>query len=202
MDLEREGNGRIVGVLLLAGASRRFGADKRLATLADGTPIAVACARALRPAVDLLLAVLREQDEHLAARLGAEDVHPVVNPAPAQGLGGSVARGVAASRNAAGWVVLPGDLPKVSSASCAAVAGVLRSGGLLAAPFCRGRRGHPVGFAARFGPELACLRGPVGARTLLAAHAARLQAIEVEDEGIFMDVDTPAALRRLERVPR
>ena len=39
---------RIVGLLLAAGQGRRFGADKLMQALADGTPVAVAAARALK----------------------------------------------------------------------------------------------------------------------------------------------------------
>ena len=41
---------RIVGLLLAAGHGRRFGGDKLLQPLADGTPVAVAAARALKAA--------------------------------------------------------------------------------------------------------------------------------------------------------
>ena len=64
--------GEIVGILLAAGRGTRFGSDKRLYPLSDGTPMAVAAARNLRPACDRLIAVLRPDSETLAGLLAAE----------------------------------------------------------------------------------------------------------------------------------
>ena len=77
----------------------------------------------------------------------------------------------------------------------------LAAGSALVAPFHHGQRGHPVGFAAEFGPELLSLRGDAGARDLLARHASALTRLDVDDPGILIDVDTPGDLR-LERAPR
>jgi len=46
------------GILLAAGFSRRFGANKLLHPLADGIPIALAAARRLRAALPEVLAVV------------------------------------------------------------------------------------------------------------------------------------------------
>ena len=56
----------------------------------------------------------------------------------------------------------------------------------------RGRRGHPVGFAAELYSELVLLTGDDGARRVVARYPAFGQ--EVPDVGVLMDVDTPADL--------
>ena len=56
-----------------------------------------------------------------------------------------------------------------------------------------GRRGHPVGFAAELYSELAQLRGDEGARRLVARYPAH--AVEVDDPGVLVDIDTTADLR-------
>ncbi|MGH8772938.1 MAG: NTP transferase domain-containing protein, partial [Burkholderiales bacterium] len=56
----------IAGVLLAAGASSRFGSNKLLHPLPDGTPIAVAAGRNLKRAVEDAFAVVRSHDEALA----------------------------------------------------------------------------------------------------------------------------------------
>lgn len=186
----------IAGVLLLAGASRRYGADKRWALLADGTPVALAAARALAPAVDALVAVLREDDAALAELLHCEGALTVGNGAPERGMGHSIALGVGSAAGAEGWLLMPGDLPWVQAPTCRAVADRLRTGEALVAPECAGRRGHPVGFGRQFGPALRGLGGERAGGDLLRRHGAALCLLPVDDEGIWMDVDRPEDLRR------
>ena len=188
---------RIVGILLAAGLGRRFGAHKLLVPLADGTPLAVAAACALRHAVNDVLAVVRPGDVELAALLRAEDVRIVECPQAERGMGHSLGAGVAASPDAAGWVIALADMPYIKDATIAGVARAVAAGALMAAPFHRNRRGHPVGFNAGLYAELVALQGDRGARELLARHARALTRIDVDDAGILLDVDTPADLARV-----
>ena len=59
----------------------------------------------------------------------------------------------------------------------------------------RGRRGHPVGFAAELFSELIALTGDEGARRLVARYPA--QAVDVDDPGVLIDIDTVADLTAL-----
>jgi molybdenum cofactor cytidylyltransferase len=69
------------------------------------------------------------------------------------------------------------------------VARALASGAAIAAPLYRGRRGHPVGFAREFFPQLLQLSGDQSARAILQAHAARMKAILTTDAGVLCDID-------------
>ena len=64
--------GSIVGILLAAGASRRFGADKLTHSLPNGDLVAVRACRNLLAGTDSVLAVVRPGSEQLAALLQAE----------------------------------------------------------------------------------------------------------------------------------
>lgn len=184
----------IAGILLAAGRGTRFGGNKLLAPLADGTPLVLAAARALLGAVSSVLVVVRPDDRKLAALLTAEGVRIVECPQADQGMGHSLAAGVAASSVADAWLIALGDMPYIKVATHACVRDALATGALLAAPFYRGRRGHPVGFGAGLRTELQALHGDAGARELLARHSARLLRLDVDDPGILTDVDTPADL--------
>lgn len=188
--------GRIVGVLLAAGQGRRFGGDKLLHPLEDGTPMAVAAARHLKAACPCCVAVLRPEQAVLGGLLAAEGLEIVACPRAADGMGHSLAAGVAASREAAGWLVALADMPFIRPATLRQVAGALEAGAALAAPFMDGRRGHPVGFAARWREALRALDGDAGARDILRSHGALLARIETHDPGVLRDVDTPADLRQ------
>lgn len=118
------------------------------------------------------------------------------------GMGDSIAAAVRATRAAAGWLVLPGDLPLVGAATLRAVAAALaREATDAVQPVFEGRRGHPVGFAAACGDALAALAGPQGAASVIAQAGARgrLARIEVDDPGIEIDIDTLQDLARAEQ---
>ena len=182
------------GILLAAGQGKRFGADKLLHPLADGTPLALAAARQLQAALPHSIAVVADTEGELARHLAWLGLQVVANPQAAQGMGTSIACGVAASSTARGWVIALADMPWVPPAVIRAVADTLAQGAAIAAPACRGRRGHPVGFAACHGAALQQLRGDAGARGILAAHRASLQLIETAEQGVLLDIDVPASL--------
>jgi molybdenum cofactor cytidylyltransferase len=187
-------DGRVAGVLLAAGAATRFGADKLLHPLADGTPIAARSARVLAAALPASLAVVREAQSDLARLLRAEGLTTVVCPAARSGMGASLGCGVGAAPDAAGWVICLADMPFVRASTIAAVAQALRDGAAIAAPFHAGRRGHPVGFDRRFRDALQGLDGDAGARGLLAAHSGQVVRIDTDDAGVLADVDRPGDL--------
>lgn len=189
---------RIAGVLLAAGSGARFGGHKLLAPWRDGAAVAVAAARHLIDALPDCVAVLRPGDEILASLLAAEGLRIVVNPNADDGMGTSLACGVAAAE-ADGWVIALADMPAIRRATIQAVAEALAAGAPLAAPAYHGQRGHPIGFARRFRAALAALDGDRGGRDILAQHADELRLIEVDDPGVLVDIDSAADITAKER---
>lgn len=116
------------------------------------------------------------------------------------GMGDSIAAAVRATPDAAGWLILPGDLPLVRPETLRAVAGALAGRARAVQPQYRGERGHPVGFSAGCGAQLAALRGPLGASSILKAMRAidAVAELAVDDVGIVTDIDTPEALAAAE----
>ncbi|HEX6137811.1 MAG TPA: nucleotidyltransferase family protein [Casimicrobiaceae bacterium] len=191
----------IVGILLAAGRATRFGSDKLLAPLANapadlaaGTPVGIAAARHLVAAVPDSIAVVRAQEDVLAKRLRASGLRIVVCADADDGMGASLACGVAAARDADGWVIALADMPWIAPVTIRAVVDALAAGADIAVPAFDGERGHPVGFARRHYDALAVLRGDAGARALLRSHPHRVALLDVDDPGILRDVDTPADL--------
>lgn len=126
--------------------------------------------------------------------------------APHPGMGDSIAaavRATRATRGAAGWLVLPGDLPLVLPETLQAVAARLAAHAVVL-PQYHGQRGHPVGFAADCGDALAALSGEHGAAAIVQGQAAagRVLALELDDAGIVTDIDTMADLARAEQLVR
>lgn len=116
-----------------------------------------------------------------------------------QGMGTSIATGVAATPDAAGWLVLPGDLPLIQPQSLCTVAAALAQHPVVL-PWVDGQRGHPVGFGRACREALLALRGEQGARAVVQQH--RAHALVLSDIGCITDVDTPALLRQAEQQAR
>ena len=154
--------------------------------------MAVVAATHLRAACDRLIVVLRPGSEALVELLKPVDCETVVCPEADAGMGHSLAAGVRAAPEAAGWVVALADMPYISPTSHQAVAMALRAGARLATSEFNGRRGHPVGFAGQWLPELLALTGDHGGKSILAAHPLALVRCPVDDAGVLRDIDRPA----------
>jgi molybdenum cofactor cytidylyltransferase len=111
-----------------------------------------------------------------------------------RGMGATLASGVRASKEAAGWIVALADMPYVRVETILAIERALAAGARTVAPYYAGVRGHPVGFDASCASELLALDGDCGARAVLARHVPL--RIEVDDAGILADIDTPGDLER------
>lgn len=179
-----------------AGRGSRFGGPRhKLEQPLDGSTV-LACTvnnaiRSQLPVVVLTTAALAPLVTGLLAR---RDVVVLSEAEAARGMGATIATGVSERSGAPGWLVLPGDMPRVRPDTLLAVASALEHHPVAYAQY-RGRRGHPVAFAAELYSELIQLNGDDGARRVLLRYPAHGQ--DVEDPGVLQDVDTPADLAAL-----
>ena len=197
-----------VVVVLAAGQGSRFGGAARqlghklAQVFAGSTVIGSTLSNVLRSGLSLVVVTTEELQPLVAAFVPPDDV--VLLPAVGSdgvdlplGMGYSIAAGVSARAHASGWVVLPADMPMIQPESVRAVAGAMPQHPVVYAQH-RGRRGHPVGFAAELYSELALLSGDDGARRLVARYPAH--GVELPDVGVLMDLDTEADLQALRTV--
>jgi molybdenum cofactor cytidylyltransferase len=188
------------GLLLAAGRGTRFDPSGRLLKLLSHTSrgplggdcLAAAAARTLIASLPRVIAVVRPADSdaqrQLHAILRSEGCVLAVCDDADAGISASIACGVRTAEQARGWVVALADMPAILPSTVRAVALALPEGALTAAPVYQGQRGHPVGFAASFRPQLLALTGDTGARELLVSCPPQL--IAVNDPGVVYDVDT------------
>ena len=187
----------IVGILLAAGSSRRFGSAKLLHRLPDGIPMAVVAARRLRQSCDRTIAVVQPGSNSLEELLAEEGVDVVVSRESILGMGHSLAAGIRASSIASAWIIALADMPYIEAATYQYVAMALRNGASIAAPEFNGLRGHPVGFAGHWYARLSALNGDEGARSILVTNPEDILLLPVRDPGILRDVDTQTDVIRL-----
>lgn len=182
----------ITCILLAAGSASRFGSQKLLARLADGRTVVEAAVGNLVAANVGQIVVVTRPDSDLIAVVEDCGCEIVINARAGEGMGTSIAAGVAATPDASGWLIALGDMPSIHPETLNAVARALRDGARIVVPVMAGRRGHPVGFSAMYLSQLRSLSGDTGAREILESEAAFIETINVDDAGIFADIDTPA----------
>ena len=103
--------------------------------------------------------------------------------------------------NLDGAVVCLGDMPLISGRHLDRLIAAfnLLEGRAIIVPTRRGKRGNPVLWSSRFFPEMAALAGDVGAKHLIGEHAELVAEVEMDDDAVLVDIDTPEALDELRR---
>jgi molybdenum cofactor cytidylyltransferase len=184
-------------IVLAAGKGSRFaGPDHKLSQELDGsTVLGTTLGNALATRYAVIVVTTAGLAELACRSVAARDV--VVLPEvgapghPSLGMGYSIACGVGASPDASGWLILPGDMPRIQTSTLQSVARQLVHHPVAYAQY-RGRRGHPVGFSSELYSELVSLSGDEGARRLTARYPAH--GVELDDAGVLLDLDTEADL--------
>lgn len=208
---------KIIGILLAAGAGIRFGGDKGLATLPDGTAMAVKSAENLRSHVDEVICVIRAEDQTLQAIFEQAGFKTVICKNAELGMSASLHQGILASLGAGvlprlqaeiclptetesgpevrGWLIALADMPLIADST---YSGIIKHIGdqQIIVPVFDQREGHPVYFPARFREDLLALKGDKGAKKLLHQFPYQVRRINVRDSGIHQDFDTKASFKR------
>jgi molybdenum cofactor cytidylyltransferase len=184
----------IGGLVLAAGASTRFGAQKQLAEL-DGLPLLEHALRAMRAApVARVVVVLGSAADEIAARVNLHGAEPLVCARWEEGQSASLACGLAELADCEAVVVTLGDQPRISpDAIRRVVAG--RNGASAVRATYKGEPGHPVLLERDLFEPLRDVSGDKGARNLLLSVPVR--DIPCDDLGGGEDVDTRAELDAL-----
>jgi len=197
----------IAAIVLAAGASSRFGTNKLLHPLTLGGVTKPLIAHSLMPWLEVFeqvtIVVGKDSNQFCndvdtaLGKLSASAINWIACEDSASGMSASLACGVRANINAAGWLIGLSDMPKLPSAAISGVFNAILEGASLAAPFCNDERGHPVGFSSYYKEDLLVLQGDTGAKQIIKRDKASLIKVNVEDNGIFVDVDTLTDLQNI-----
>jgi CTP:molybdopterin cytidylyltransferase MocA len=188
-------SGPIGGLILAAGAGRRFGSAKQLATL-GGRPLLehalLAMARAAT--VERAVVVLGADADAVLAGVERHGAVPVICAAWREGQAASLRDGVAAlAGSVEAIVVVLGDQPAIDPRAIDRVTAARDGVSVAVRASYGGRPGHPVLLERSLFEQVGALRGDQGARSLLAGAAVRIVACD--GLGSDRDVDTVEQLR-------
>lgn len=178
----------VVGVVLAAGAGRRYGGPKAFVRTPGGvTWLERTCGALLDGGCSSVVATVP-----VATEVPALDPRVTALPLRTSGQSESLAAALdlAIARGAVGVVVMLVDLPDVEASVVRRVLGAgVETDSLVRAAY-DGRPGHPVLIgSAHIAPLLATLVGDTGANVYLKAHGVEL--VECGDLATGVDVDTP-----------
>ena len=191
--------GTVTAIILAAGFSRRMGAFKPLLPL-DGQTVVGQVVSIYRDAcVADIRVVAGTSSESVRSALAGLPVACVVNPTPERGMFSSVQAGVASVPNeTSAFFVHPVDIPLVRMHTLTVLLDAAdgRSAPVIYPTF-EGRRGHPPLIDGGLRSAVLGHDGRGGLRGLLDGFEAAAREVPVADEGILLDMDTPADYRRL-----
>ena len=190
---------RIAVLILAAGQSRRMGPVNKLLAEIDGKPMVARVVEIVRASTAGPVTIVTG---HEAVRVRAAlpgNLAFVHNPDYAAGLSTSLKAGISAlPADIDGVLVCLGDMPRISPAMIDRLIAAFDpvEGREICVPTHKGKRGNPVLWGKRFLPEMAALAGDVGAKHLIGTHADLVAEVEIEEDGVLIDIDTPDALTR------
>ena len=194
MTRERSG---AAGLVLAAGAGRRFGGPKALAVL-GGERLVERCARVLAEGgCEPVVVVLGAGADAVRATAHLDTVEVVVADDWDEGMGASLRAGLAALEPtaAAAVVVALADQPLVGAEAVARLRTAWADGATAAVATYGGQPRNPVLLDRSVWSGVSrAARGDVGARGWLRAHPDAVRPVPCDGTGSPADVDTPADL--------
>lgn len=175
-----------------------MGRSKQLLPLGPKPVIRHCLDSLLAAGVQEIVVVLGMDHGGVAAAIGGMPVRTVVNADFLSDMAGSVRTGLRQTAPAAtGVLVCLADHPLVMPATIAELVGCHASDpDSILIPAYQGRRGHPTLFPR------AAIGDILSAKTLrevIAGRAGSVRPLDVADEGVVLDLDTPEDFERIRR---
>ena len=185
-------------VIAAAGFSSRMGEFKPLLPLGGQTMIAVLIGRLRAAGVEEILVVTGHNGDRLEAHLAELGVNFVRNPDYASTqMFESICLGLRGLRGCHdGVFITPGDVPLVRPET---IREMEQRAAAVVRPVYGGRQGHPVLLSAEVVPQVLRYDGTDGLRRVLRQLNDRTVRVEVPDEGVLLDADTPEEFQTLLR---
>lgn len=183
-------------ILLAAGNSSRFGSSKMLHRLGNGLSLLESTVNLYTRVFGNVTVVIRHDCDQLKVLLKSYPVTVIESPNAQEGLSQSIVVAVQAASGEGGFLIGLGDMPFAEPATLRLMKQRIQNSdrASIVAVSMGGRLGNPVWFGQSHRNELLNLSGDIGAKAILKSNPSAITTVEVEDNGIFWDVDTPSDL--------
>ncbi len=187
-------------ILLAAGQGTRMGGPNKLLLPFRGrTVLEHTLAQLLAADIGPVIVVTGHQREAVLPHLTGYAVREVFNPDYPTGMTSSIQSGVRIAEGA-GYMICLSDMPMVSTAAYKLLNDkflehLQADERAIVIPRFGSAKGNPVIFSAAYREEILQHPEPEGCRGIVQANAAHLLWVDVPDEGVLRDVDTPEDYR-------
>ena len=188
----------IAAVVLAAGMSTRMGRPKQTMPL-EGEPMLGRVLEVLRQTrVDQTVVVLGPRAGQVQKQVKMTKEKVVINPDPLKGMSESLKLGIRSVEGKADAVlVVLADQPFLMAKTVdRMIEAYHESHALVVVPVYHRQRGNPVLFDRSLYPQIMKIEGDVGAKAVVEENEDKMVAVEVDDEGVLTDLDTPLDYER------
>lgn len=118
------------------------------------------------------------------------DILHVFNEQWELGMGSTLIKGIEnLPEDAEGIAIMLGDMPFIKADTLKRLIYEFCNFKEIIVPVFKGRRGHPPIFAAKYLDEMKNIKGDIGAREIIRKYQDRVKLVEVDDEGVIIDID-------------
>ncbi len=189
----------VSGIILAAGMGSRMKTAKQLLSY-SGKPLLQHVVDSARSSnLSKIITVLGYQAEKVKNQLDLKGVESLRNQFYDTGQGSSIRVGLTVVPDHHQAVLfLLGDQPLISSQIINSILDHFQTTqSPIVIPRFHGKRGNPVLIARPLFAELYKLSGDMGGRKLFENHAEDIGYLDLDDEGIITDIDTPSDYDRL-----
>lgn len=196
-------NSRVGAIILAAGQSTRMGEPKQLLRLGQSTVLERTLENIRGAGLDEIVLVLGSSAETIRQHITAsafEALKVVVNEGYDQGMASSLREGLSIVHPQIDAVLIVlADQPFIRSETFGQIVDrYRRSEAQIVIPTYKGSRGNPVLLDRSVFPEIMALSGDIGCRAIFGSHSDGIVNVEVEDNGILLDIDNKADYERLQ----
>ena len=192
----------IAAIVLAAGRSRRMAPDNKLLVTDRGgkTMVARVVDNVLSSHGRPILVVTGHMAGEIERALAGKPVRFVHAADYGDGLAASLRAGIAAvPPECAAAIVCLGDMPLVTGRMIDRLIAAYdaEEGRRIVLPTFNGKQGNPMLWDRQFFPEILAISGDSGARFLIGKHLEQVAEIEMGDDAVLRDFDTPESLTTL-----
>lgn len=183
--------------ILAAGFSSRMGRFKPLLPLNDESVIERVLRVSKAAGIRQRVVVTGYNREALAPLLEKNGAVEALNPRFEKGMFTSIQTGISAlPRNLDGFFVLPIDCPLVTKEVLMALE-LSFEPDKFSVPCYRGKKGHPILIPSMYREPILQHDGTGGLKAITDKDYDKMKRIEVREEGVVMDMDTPRAYENI-----
>ena len=189
---------KIHAVILAGGQSKRMGTKNKLLVPINGKPmIALTAETIIASKASSVAAVTGFEHQKIQGAIKNSNIEFIHNKNFQNGISSSVVTAIkSAPEDCSAILIGLGDMPKITVSHINKLIDAYNplEGRAICVPTWKGKRGNPVLWARRFFPEMLQLKGDFGAKELMGKYAELVVEVEMNDNGIVIDIDTPEAL--------